>query len=311
MPKHTARFAVALGLLMALVALVATEASGTFAGANGRIAFTMRTETGDFDIYTMQPDGTGVVQVTTDPGRDFNPRWSPDGTRIAFSSNRDGDFDIWVANADGSNPVQVVDTDGGVGEFVPTWTSDGLQIVFQRFFPTQSAEIWIANSDGSGAEMKLADGFVPGTSAQGRKVVYTARSDNSLHVLNLEDGSTRKVTSATGLDAEPNWSPTGNDLVFSRAVTPDAFFDTYVMHANGKQPIQLTNTASALQEGSPVWSPDGSRIAVAICDFTSGVQGNCSIATMRPDGTDLTPIAIQGELFRVGGRIDWQAAPGG
>jgi len=289
-----------------LAALAAGGAGATFAGANGRIAFTMRTETGDFDVYTIEPDGSAVVQVTTDPARDFNPRWSPDGTRIAFSSNRDGDFDIYVVAADGSGLVRITGTPTDTtGEFTPSWTSDGTQLVFQRHFPLESAEIWIANSDGSGGEAKLADGFIPGASAHGGKVAYTARSDNALRILNLEDDTVRALA-VTAFDAEPNWSPQGNDLVFSGAATSEAFFDIYTAHANGSQVVQLTDTASAFQEGSPVWSPDGSRIGIAICDFTSGAQGDCTIATMKPDGTELTPISIQGKLFRVGGRIDWQ-----
>jgi Tol biopolymer transport system component len=296
-----------LSSVVVLMALVTSlGASAAFKGQNGRIAFTMRTETGDFDVYTMQPDGTGVTQVTTDPGRDFNPRWSPDGNRVVFSSNRDGDFDVWIVDADGSDPVQVTDTDGGVDEFVPAWTSDGRQVVFQRSLA--APEIWIANADGSGGERKLADGFVPGTSSHGRKVTYTGRSDNDLYILNLDDGSARRIA-GTAFDAEANWSPTGNELVFSGATSAEAFFDIYVMHANGRKIVQLTNTDSALQEGSPVWSPDGSRIAIGTCDFTGGVQGNCTISTMRPDGTGLNPIAIQGALFRVGGRIDWQRKP--
>jgi Tol biopolymer transport system component len=87
----------------------------------------------------------------------------------------------------------------------------------------------------------------------------------------------------------------------------DLFYDTYVMHADGSQLRQLTDTDSPFQEGSPVWSPEGARIGFATCEFTAaGVQLNCSISTMKPDGSDVTPISIQGALFRVGGRIDWQ-----
>ena len=286
--------------------VVASQASGTFAGSNGRIAFTMRTEIGDFDVYTMNPDGTALFQVTTDPARDFNPRWSPDGSRIAFSSNRDGDFDIYVVNADGTGLVRITGTPTDTaGDFVPSWTADGSQIVFQRPFPLESAEIWIANSDGSGGEAKLADGFVPGASSRGRKVAYTGRADNSLHVLNLEDGSDRTITSGA-FDAEPNWSPTGNDLVFSRAESSDAFSDIYAGHANGTGLVQLTDTDAPFQSGSAVWSPDGTLIAFTTCDFTGSAQGDCTIETMNRDGTGRTPIAIEGKLFRVGGRIDWQ-----
>jgi TolB protein len=308
MMRRTIRLGTALGLLVAIAAVVSGTASGTFAGDNGRIAFTMRTETDDFDVYTMNPDGTGVFRVTTDPGRDINPRWSPDGSRIVISSNRGGEFDIWVVNADGTgDPVQV----SGFGsetvrDSFPSWTADGQSIVFQRAF---SAEVWSANADGSGGEAKLGDGFVPGASARGQKVAFTSTADLKLLVLNLGDGTTAQVTSgpANQLDAEPNWSARGNDLVFSRDTT-GVQSDLYVVHSDGTGLVRLTDTSSvAASEGSPVWSPDGTRIAFSLCDFTGGVQGNCSLATMARDGTDVTPIAIEGELFQVGGRVDWQA----
>lgn len=303
------RLGVALVLVGVLAALATSPASGTFAGDNGRIAFTMRTETGVNDVYTMNPDGTGVTQVTSHPARDLNPRWSPDGARIAFASDRDGDLDIWVADADGRNLVQVTDSESGIGEFTPAWTADGRHIVFQRFFALEIAEIWIANADGTGGEQKLADGYIPGTSPHGQKVVYGGRADNQLYVLNLGDGTTTRITDGPAFRGEANWSPRGNRLVVSQGPDVTAFFDVHVMHANGGQAVQVTDTDPPLQDSAPVWSPDGERIAFSQCDFTGGVQGNCTIWTARPDGTDRTEIQIEGALFRVGGRIDWQAAP--
>jgi len=303
------RGGVVFGLLLAAAAMYVSSASGTFTGANGRIAFTMQNESGTFHVFTMNPDGSGVVQVTTDPATgavtDRNPRWSPDGKRIAFSSDRDGDFDIWVVDANGSGLRQVtgMGADGNLDVF-PAWTADGQQIVFQRRF---SDGIWVTDANAGGGERKLADGFVPGTSSRGRKVVYTA-PDGDLRVLNLDDGTTRRLDGTT-FDAEANWSPTGNDLVFSGTSPGEDYFDTYIMHADGTRLRQLNDTNSNSQEGSPVWSPDGTRIAIATCEFTDAGQQNCSIQTMRPDGSDLTTIPIQGALYRVGGRIDWQPIP--
>lgn len=64
------------------------------------------------DIWKINSDGTGLVNLTSDEARDGNATWSPDGSRIAFGSDRAGAVDIWVMNADGSNPVNLTGTRG-------------------------------------------------------------------------------------------------------------------------------------------------------------------------------------------------------
>src|SRR5688500_1086579 len=60
-----------------------------------------------FEIFVMNPDGTGLTQLTDDPGEDREPAWSPDGTRIVFTRVVDGDAEIFVMNADGTEPVNL------------------------------------------------------------------------------------------------------------------------------------------------------------------------------------------------------------
>jgi Tol biopolymer transport system component len=62
---------------------------------------------GSYDIYTMNADGTNIVNLTNNPASDHSPQWSPDGTKISFISDRDGDYDLYVMNADGSNVKQI------------------------------------------------------------------------------------------------------------------------------------------------------------------------------------------------------------
>ena len=66
-----------------------------------RLAFA-RTVAGNTDVYTVAPDGTDLVRVTSDPGVDTDPTWGPGGTRLTFASDRDGDFDIYIATPDGA-----------------------------------------------------------------------------------------------------------------------------------------------------------------------------------------------------------------
>ena len=62
---------------------------------------------GNREIYVIELDGTGLTRLTNHPAADPAPAWSPDGTRIAFASNRDGNDEIYLMNADGSNSIRL------------------------------------------------------------------------------------------------------------------------------------------------------------------------------------------------------------
>jgi Tol biopolymer transport system component len=62
---------------------------------------------GDFQVFLMNADGSGLIQLTSAAGGSGGPRWSSDGTRIVFGSDRDGNGEIYVADADGSNIVRL------------------------------------------------------------------------------------------------------------------------------------------------------------------------------------------------------------
>ena len=86
--------------------------------------------TGTFHIWVMKPDGSGLHQLTDGHGDDCEPHFSPDGTRIAFASDRafSGSYDIWVVDVATGALTQW--TKGPADEFEPSWTPDGKEIVF-------------------------------------------------------------------------------------------------------------------------------------------------------------------------------------
>jgi dipeptidyl aminopeptidase/acylaminoacyl peptidase len=101
-------------------------------------------ESGNFEVWKMNADGTGRVQLT-DFGASL-PDWSPDGTRIAFNSGRTGDFEIYTMDPFGNNIVQVTHLSGQDGG--PKWSPDGSRLAWQRSVTPGNFEIFTARADG-------------------------------------------------------------------------------------------------------------------------------------------------------------------
>jgi TolB protein len=93
------------------------------------MVFSSNRDTPNYQIYSATgPGGQGLIRLTVTSGTDTYARWSPDGSRIAFTSNRDGNYEIYVMNANGSN-VHNVSNNPATDQF-PAWSPDGQSLVF-------------------------------------------------------------------------------------------------------------------------------------------------------------------------------------
>lgn len=109
---------------------------------------------GNYDIFIMNADGSGVTNLTKNAAVDSDPNFSPDGRKIVFSSNRDGNGQIYTMNIDGSGVARI--TSGGLNCFEPCYSPDGRKIVFCAYASTLAdGGIFIVNSDGSDPKLIL------------------------------------------------------------------------------------------------------------------------------------------------------------
>jgi serine/threonine-protein kinase len=258
------------------------EAPGAFAYASER--------DGDFDIYAMAVDGTGKVRLTDHPATDGGPRFSPDGTKIAFYSNRDGDYDLYLMNADGTDVTRL--TDDTVDEGRPSFSPDGAELVFAAGSGAET-ELWTLNADGSSL-MQLTDNdtedLQPTWSPDGTAVAFSRwdGSDYELWAIDLASRRETQLTDNTGNDGAPAWSPDGSTIVFG-SNREDDNYDIWQVAADGSSPARLA-TASK-EDALPAFVADGSRVV-----FDSDRDGDFEIFVMNADGSgqtqltdDLTP----------------------
>jgi Tol biopolymer transport system component len=257
----------ALGILLLAVLAgltLSSAAEAAFPGQNGRIAYS--------GIVTINPNGTAPASVTE--GQE--PAWSPDGQRIAFS--RSGD--IWVVNADGSGLLRLT-PEGSHVDRSPAWSADGTQILWSSS-ATGTYDIWRMQADGTapaavGASTPEAEDQ-PVVSPDGSRIAFARLTSGvGWQVWVMDSDGTDEVLLGSG--EAPDWSPDGAEIVFQRSVeapmedcNPKEFpfewpyQEIFRMNADGTGATRLTETGDggcfiAREDVSPVWSPDGSKIA--------------------------------------------------
>ena len=185
--------------------------------ATGRIAFVTNRD-GNFEIYVMNPDGSGQTNITNSSLPDFQPAWSPDGSRIAFSRiDENGNQNVWVMNADGTGQQKLNSVDGGE----PGWSPDGSRIAFTSFSPTfTDFEIHVMNANGTGdvnITNHAADDFLPSWSPDGQWLVFSSNGSNQSASSSTSaptscgpDGSdVTRLTTFPGSEFVARWAPDG------------------------------------------------------------------------------------------------------
>jgi len=228
------------------------------------LAFAARfTQSEFFSIYSASASETEIV--SGENSDETMPDWSPDGTRLAFASNRSGNYEIYITNADGSGePLQVTNQPGS--DMNPDWSPDGSQIAFESKRDTGNWDIWIVKSDGSEPRNITAnligDQGNPAWSPDGRQIAFSSNidSDFDIYLINADgSGGLEQLTSLQGNEFYPSWSPDGNLIVFRGTSLISNKRQIFVVDRNDPNVRQIFS--SVVNDDTPAWSPDGQKIA--------------------------------------------------
>jgi Tol biopolymer transport system component len=258
----------------------------TAVGARGRYCY---------HIYSMNPDGTDQVQVTSGAFGDCSPVWSPDRTRLAYVIGCEAaPFlpELALIDATGLNYSQRL-TINSFTDAMPTWSPDGTHLAFasDRGGSPQIYVMDVTSPTETTVQLTF-DPVVkwgPAWSPDGSKIAYYSQQ-SEIYVMDADGASQVRITSGT-MDYSPKWSLDSQEITFFSL--RDGTSEVYIMNVDGSDQVQLTddNTCSNDDKLSCNWasafSPDGTKIA-----FSSKRDGHYEIYIMDRDGSNQTRITF-------------------
>lgn len=267
----------------------------------GKIVFASTRHSERPNLYIKRVDGVAVTQLTSDPSADIQPVFSPDGTKVAFASNRMGNWDIWVISVEGGAAIQI--TTERADEVHPTWSPDGSRLAYCSL-PVGGGpwELWISSSGAGPTRKFVGFGVFPQWAPVDDTILFQRARERGSHwfsiwTLTLVDGEPRYPTEVASSASEaiilPAWSPDAKSIVYvstsalgqvsaqSGFAVKEGVFDLWLMQANGRGKARLTDGHTA--NFSPAFGRDG-RIY-----FTSNRSGHENIWSLKAPTFSTTP----------------------
>lgn len=246
-------------------------------------------------------DGEPVSQLhrlTSDPGLDAMPSWSPDGRRIVFHARRPADKDnalptrkIWIVDRDGKNARKI--SDGTADEYHPVFSPQGAKIAFVSE-ANGSRDIWVMNADGKNPLPLTDDPGLeehPCWSPDGHQIAYVALPKDGgnfdLWIMNGDGSGKRKLTFTAANEVFPAWHPQGRLIAFATDLNGN--FDLYSVSLPDEKLSALVTGPT--NDTRPAWSPDGTKVA-----FTrwpaDGRSHDATLWVANADGSVPTEIGV-------------------
>ncbi len=223
---------------------------------------------GSLDIYLINESGGSPTRLTYENGTDSDARFSPDGSRIVFTSLRNGTHDLYLMDIDGGGLTRL--TNDSFINIAPCWAPEGEKITFVSD-RNGNYDIFILNLADNSIEPIIVSPYndgAPSYSPDGSKLAFCSnRSGNfSIYIMNLETDEITRLTNEEANEIFPSWSPDGKTISFL-SYSEDGGLVIFDIESGKQSVVAVGNYWNSPLTASPVWSPNGEKMCFAVREW--------------------------------------------
>jgi TolB protein len=258
--------------------------------AGSRIAFVQQKSSSVKEISVMDYDGHNIRQLTTDNSINISPAWSPDGSRVCYTTFQNNNPDLYLYNVNTGLKIKLSDVQGL--NSAPAWSPDGKQIAL-TLSSDANAEIYLMDVERRKSRRITYNQAIdssPSWSPSNRELAFTSdrTGQPQVYIMDTDGMNVRRLTWEGTYNDSPAWSPRGDRIAYVSRT--DSGFDIYTIDVTGRNRMRLTDSSGANE--NPHWSPNGYSLV-----FSSNRSGPRALYSMFWDGTDQKKLTSGSESY--------------
>jgi TolB protein len=268
-------------MVLRLCDALVEEFTGEKGISRSRIAF-VSDASGKKEVYVSNVLGLDMRQVTRHKHLVVSPRFSPDGTHLAYSSYHSGNQNLYLTDLRQRQVTRVISRRKGMN-MAPAWAPDGKSMIV-TLSKDGSPDLYRINRQGKILKRlteRAGINVSPSWSPDGKSIVFVSDRSGTpqIYIMNVKKRRVRRLTFEGSENTEPAWSPKGDLVAYTGR--QDGAYQIFVI--NPDDPLSVKQLSSGLGDfESPVWSPDGKQIA-----FSRRRASKQQIGVMQKDGRNI------------------------